>query len=214
VHSSLILWAVALALVVMPLSVAQAGQPSDQLKVQIDRVVKMIEDPDLKKEARALDRRKSVRKIAEEIFDFGETAKRSLGRHWLTRSPAEREEFVGLFADLLERSYISKIELFNGEKIQFVGDSADGDQAIVRTKIVTRQGTEIPVDYRMLRKGDRWLVYDVIIEGVSLVANYRTQFNKIIQTSSYQELVKKMKTKQEEFLEQEKQQQQQTKRTS
>ena len=192
-HSSLILGAVALALMVTPLSVAQAGQPSDQLKVQIDRVVKTIEDPDLKKEARALDRRKSVRKIAEDIFDFGETAKRSLGRHWLTRSPAEREEFVGLFADLLERSYISKIELFNGEKIQFVGDTADGDQAMVRTKIVTRQGTEIPVDYRMLRKGDRWLVYDVIIEGVSLVANYRTQFNKIIQTSSYQELVTRMK---------------------
>src|SRR5215467_339740 len=202
---------------VTPLSVAQAGQPSDQLKVQIDRVVKTIEDPDLKKEARALDRRKSVRKIAEDIFDFGETAKRSLGRHWLARTPAEREEFIGLFADLLERSYISKIELFNGERIQFVGDTPDGDQTIVRTKIITKQGTEVPVDYRMLKKGDRWLVYDVVIEGVSLVANYRTQFNKIIQTSSFQDLVKKMKTKQEEFLEQEKQQQQQqqqTKRTS
>jgi len=200
--------AVVLALVVAPVTAARAGQASDQLKVQIERVVKAIDDPDLKKESRALDRRKSVRKIAEDIFDFGETAKRSLGRHWLARSAAEREEFTGLFADLLERSYISKIELFNGERIQFVGDSADGDQAVVRTKIVTKQGTEIPVDYRMLKKGDRWLVYDVIIEGVSLIANYRTQFNKIIQTSSYQELVKKMKTKQEEFLEQE------TKRTS
>ncbi|OLB98319.1 MAG: hypothetical protein AUH30_08185 [Candidatus Rokubacteria bacterium 13_1_40CM_68_15] len=210
--------ALVLALVVAPATAARAGQASDQLKVQIDRVVKAIEDPDLKKESRALERRKSVRKIAEDIFDFGETAKRSLGRHWLARTPAEREEFIGLFADLLERSYISKIELFNGEKIQFVGDTPDGDQTIVRTKILTRQGTEVPVDYRMLKKGgDRWLVYDVMIEGVSLVANYRTQFNKIIQTSSYQELVKKMKTKQEEFLEQEKQQQQQqtqTKRTS
>ncbi len=200
--------AVVLALVVAPVTAARAGQASDQLKVQIERVVKAIDDPDLKKESRALDRRKSVRKIAEDIFDFGETAKRSLGRHWLARSAAEREEFTGLFADLLERSYISKIELFNGERIQFVGDNADGDQAVVRTKIVTKQSTEIPVDYRMLKKGDRWLVYDVIIEGVSLIANYRTQFNKIIQTSSYQELVKKMKTKQEEFLEQE------TKRTS
>jgi phospholipid transport system substrate-binding protein len=204
--------AVVLALVVTPVTVAGAGQAADQLKALIERVVKAIEDPELKKESRALDRRKNVRKIAEDIFDFGETAKRSLGRHWLARTPAEREEFVGLFADLLERSYISKIELFNGEKIQFVGDTADGDQTVVRTKIVTKQGTEVPVDYRMLRKGDRWLVYDVIIEGVSLIANYRTQFNKIIQTSSYQELVKKMKTKQEEFLEQEKQQQ--TKRTS
>ena len=204
--------AVVLALVVTPVAVARAGQAADQLKAQIERVVKAIEDPEFKKESRALDRRKNVRKIAEDIFDFGETAKRSLGRHWLARTPAEREEFVGLFADLLERSYISKVELFNGDKIQFVGDTADGDQTVVRTKIVTKQCTEVPVDYRMLRKGDRWLVYDVIIEGVSLIANYRTQFNKIIQTSSYQELVKKMKTKQEEFLEQEKQQQ--TKRTS
>ena len=203
-----------LVLGVVPATAAQAGPASDQLKLQIDRVMKAIDDPELKKEHRALDRRKSVRKIAEDIFDFGETAKRSLGRHWLARTAAEREEFVGLFADLLERSYISKIELFNGERIQFVGDTPDGDQAIVRTKILTKQGTEVPVDYRMLKKGDRWLVYDVIIEGVSLVANYRTQFNKIIQTSSYQELVKKMKTKQEEFIEQEKQQQQQTKRTS
>ena len=204
--------AIVLALIVAPVTLARAGQATDQLKVQIDRVVKMIDDPELRKENRALDRRKSVRKIAEDIFDFGETAKRSLGRHWLARTAAEREEFVGLFADLLERSYISKIELFNGERIQFVGDTPDGDQSIVRTKILTKQGTEVPVDYRMLKKGERWLVYDVIIEGVSLVANYRTQFNKIIQTSSFQELVKKMKTKQEEFIEQEKQQQQ-TKRS-
>ena len=190
-----------------------AGQPTDQLRTEIDRVLKVLDDPELKKEGRARERRAEVRRIANDIFDFEETARRSLARHWAPRTPAERDEFVQLFADLLERSYISKIELFNGERIQFVGDTPDGDQAIVRTKILTKQGTEVPVDYRMLKKGDRWLVYDVIIEGVSLVANYRTQFNKIIQTSSYQELVKKMKTKQEEFIEQEKQQQQ-TKRTS
>src|SRR5262249_53427251 len=119
----------------------------------------------------------------------------------------------GLFADLLERSYISKIELFNGEKIQFVGDTADGDQTIVRTKILTKQGTEVPVDYRMLKKAERWLVYDVFIVGVRLVANYHTRFNKIIQPSWYQELLQKMKTKQEEFQEEEKQQQQQQQQT-
>jgi phospholipid transport system substrate-binding protein len=185
---------------------AAAGTPTEQLRSQIDRVVKVLDDPELKKEGRALERRRAVRKIADEIFDFGETAKRSLARHWQARTPAEREEFVALFTDLLERSYIGKIELFNGEKIAYVGEQVDGDQAVVRTRVITKQGTEIPVDYRMLRRGDRWLVYDVVIEGVSLIANYRTQFNKIIQTSSYQELVKKMKTKQEEFLEQEKQQ--------
>jgi phospholipid transport system substrate-binding protein len=184
---------------------AAAGEPTDRLKMQIDRVVKTIEDPELKKEGKARDRRQAVRRIAEEIFDFNETAKRSLGRHWQPRTAAEQQEFVGLFSDLLERSYITKIELFNGEKINFVGDSIDGDQAVVRTKIITKQGTDIPVDYRMLRRGDRWLVYDVVIEGVSLVANYRTQFNKIIQTSSYQDLIKRMKTKQDEFMEQDRQ---------
>jgi phospholipid transport system substrate-binding protein len=183
---------------------ARAGEPTEQLRTMIDRVVKTLEDPELKREARAPERRRAVRQIAEEIFDFAETAKRSLGRHWQARSPAEREEFVSLFADLLERSYIAKIELYTGERIAFTGDSIEGELAVVRTRILARQGAEIPIDYRMLKKADRWQVYDVVIEGVSLVANYRTQFNKIIQTSSYQDLVKRMKTKQEEFVEQEK----------
>jgi len=182
-----------------------AGAPTEQLRTQVDRVLKTLEDPELKKETRARDRRATVRRIAEEIFDFTETARRSLGRHWAARTPAEREEFVRLFGDLLERSYLSKIELYGGEKVQFLGDTIDGENANVRTKIITKQGTEIPIDYKMLKRADRWVVYDVAIEGVSLVANYRTQFNKIIQTSSYQELVKKLKTKQEEFLDDDKQ---------
>ena len=163
-------------------------------------MLKTLDDPELKKEGRAKERRAAVRKIANEIFDFGETARRSLGRHWQPRTPAERDEFVQLFSDLLERSYISKVELYGGEKIQYLGDTIDEQtQAKVQTKLVTKGGSDIPIEYRMHKKGERWLVYDVIIEGVSLVANYRTQFNKIIQTSSYQELVKKMKTKQEEL---------------
>src|SRR3989442_13921121 len=181
-----------------------AGAPSDQLRAQIDRAVKILEDPELKKDGKQKERRAAIRQVANDIFDFSETAKRSLARHWAPRTPAERDEFVGLFTDLLERSYISKIDLYGGEKIQFVGEAIDGEGAVVRTKLVTKQGTEIPVDYRMHRRGDKWLVYDVVIEGVSLIANYRTQFNKIITTSSFQELVKKMRTKQEEFLHEEK----------
>jgi phospholipid transport system substrate-binding protein len=194
--------ALALALVLSAVFVlpAAAGAPSDQLRSQIDRVLKTLDDPELKKEGRAKERRTAVRKIANEIFDFGETARRSLGRHWQPRTPAEREEFVQLFSDLLERSYISKVELYGGEKIQYLGDTIDDQtQAKVQTKLLTKSGSDIPIEYRMHKKGERWLVYDVIIEGVSLIANYRTQFNKIIQTSSYQELVKKMKTKQEEL---------------
>ncbi|HSF06256.1 MAG TPA: ABC transporter substrate-binding protein [Methylomirabilota bacterium] len=194
----------ALALAVALAPPALAGAPTEQLRLQVDRVIKTLEDPQLKHESKTVERRRSVRRIANEIFDFGETAKRSLGRHWQARTPAEREEFVQLFADLLERSYISKIELFNGERVTYIGETIDGDIATVRTRLVTKQATEIPVDYRMRKRDERWLVYDVIIEGVSLVANYRTQFNKIIQTSSYPDLIKKMKGKQEELLEQEK----------
>ncbi len=179
---------------------AWAGPPTDQLKTHIDQVIKILEDPVLKVDGKVKERRTAVRKVANNIFDFAETARRSLARHWQGRTEQEREEFVQLFADLLERSYISKIELYGGERIQYAGERIDGDAATVSTKIVTKQGTEVPVDYRMLRRGDRWLVYDLSIEGVSLISNYRTQFNKIIQTSSYRELVKKMKTKQEEFL--------------
>jgi len=190
--------AAALVLLLAPAEV-WAGQPTDQLRTQVDRVVRVLEDPELKQESTVKARRAAVRKIANDIFDFSETAKRSLARHWPPRTPAEREEFVTLFADLLERGYISKIEVYGGEKIAYLGETIEGDLATVRTKITTKQQTDIPIDYRMLVRGEKWLVYDVIIEGVSLIANYRTQFNKIITTSSYQELVRRMKTKQEEF---------------
>jgi phospholipid transport system substrate-binding protein len=193
--------ALACVVLVAPQAVreAAAGPPTDQLRSQVDRVLKLLEDPALKAPDKARERRTAVRKVADEIFDFGETAKRSLGRHWAARTPQEREEFVKLFGDLLERSYISKIELYSGEKVQYTGDKIEGDTAVVSSKLLTKTGSEVPIDYRMLKKGDRWLVYDVVIEGVSLISNYRTQFNKIIQTSSYQELVKKMKTRQEEL---------------
>jgi len=137
------------ALLLVPLAGpdrAWAGAPTDQLRAQIDRAVKILEDPEFKKDGRQKDRRGAVRQVANDIFDFSETAKRSLARHWAPRSQAERDEFVGLFSDLLERSYISKIELYGGEKIQYVGESIEGEGAVVRTKLVTKQGTEIPID--------------------------------------------------------------------
>jgi phospholipid transport system substrate-binding protein len=179
---------------------AAAGAPSDQLRGAVDRVLKTLDDPALKGDGKAVERRVAVRKIANDIFDFGEIAKRSMARHWQPLSEAQRSEFVGLFADLLERSYISKIETYGGEKIQYTGERSEGEYATVSTKIITKNGTEVPVDYRMIRRGERWLVYDVSIEGVSLVSNYRTQFNKIIQTTSYNELVSKLRTKQDELL--------------
>ena len=180
---------------------ASAGPPTEQLRAQMDGVVKVLEDPELKREGRQVERRAAIRRLANEIFDFSETARRSLGQHWQARTPAEREQFVRLNADLLERSYIGKIELYSGERILFVGDTIERDQATVRTRLQTKAGTEIPVDYRMHRVGDRWLTYDVAIEGVSMVANYRAQFNKIIQASGYASLVSKLTEKQEQGLE-------------
>ncbi|HZS34604.1 MAG TPA: ABC transporter substrate-binding protein, partial [Methylomirabilota bacterium] len=115
------------------------------------------------------------------------------------RSPKEREEFSALFADLLERSYVNKIEAYSGERIVYEQEAVDGDQATVRTKLVTKSGTQVPIDYRMFKAGERWRVYDVIIENVSLVGNYRAQFNRIIQQSGYPDLVQRLRTKQEEF---------------
>ncbi len=177
-----------------------AATAQEQLKGAIDRVVSTLDSPALKGDGKATDRRTAVRKIANEIFDFPEIARRSLGRYWQPLSEVQRTEFVGLFGDLLERSYISKIELYGGEKIVYSGERVDGDLATVSTKIITKNGTEVPVDYRLFRRGDRWMIYDVNVEGISLVSNYRTQFNKIIQTSGYNTLVDRMKAKQIEFL--------------
>ena len=207
--------AAGLATIVLGAAVpARAGVPSDQLKAQVDRVVRVLDDTELQKSARAAERRAAIRGIANETFDFTETARRALGPHWQARTPAEREEFTGLFADLLERSYIGKIKLYSGEKVAYLGDTIDDGFATVRTKLITKPTieapidykirrfnrdnkptTNVPIDYRMIRRDDRWLVYDVSIEGVSLVANYRAQFNKIIQTSGYASLVQRLRAK-------------------
>lgn len=170
-----------------------AGAPTDQARQYTDQVLKVLGDPALKE----AERRTAVRKVAEEMFDMSETAKRALGRHWQSRTPAEREEFTRLFADLLENTYLSKIGLYSGERVSYVGESIDGDFAIVRAKILRRQGAEVPVEARMLRRGDRWYIYDLSVEGISLINNYRSQFNAIIQKSSYEQLVQRLRASRE-----------------
>jgi phospholipid transport system substrate-binding protein len=187
--------ALTVALMLLAASDAVGGAATDQIRGSIDLVLKILADPDLKKESKSLERRRAIRAVANEIFDFGEISRRSLALHWQARTPAERQEFILLFGDLLEQSYISKIENYSGEKIQYVGETVDGDRVVVRTLIVTKQGTAIPVDYRMSQQGERWRAYDVTLEGVSLVANYRAQFNTIIQRSGYPDLVAKLRVK-------------------
>jgi len=181
------------ALVLILASPVYAGAPTDTLKGTVDRIVQILADPALQDKPEQ--RRAEVRKIAEGIFDYPDTARRALGPHWSARSPQEQQEFAKLFADLLDRAYVSKIELYQGERVRYVGETADGDEATVKTVIATKKSSDIPVDYRMHRKDGRWLVYDVIIEGVSLVSNYRTQFNKVVQTESYDALVQRLRAK-------------------
>ena len=187
----------AAALVAVAVAVpAWAGAPTEQVRQYTDQVQKILGDPAL----RSVDKRAAVRKVAVEVFDVNETARRALGPHWQSRTPSERDEFVRLFADLLERTYISKIDLYGGERLRYTSEAIDGEFAIVRAKVVTNRGTEVPVEARMLKRGEHWLIYDIAIENVSLISNYRTQFDRIIRTASFGELVRRLKENREQFL--------------
>lgn len=191
----------ALALVTATLLVAWepteslAGPATDQVKGTVDQVLKILTDPSLKGEKKLQERRAKIRQVVLQRFGFTEMSKRALGRYWNERSPQERTEFVGLFTDLLERAYIDRIDGYSGEQVVYTGESVDGGYSEVRSKIVTKKNQEIPIMYRLQKNDSSWEVYDVIVEGVSLVNNYRTQFSKIIRTSSYEQLVKKMQVK-------------------
>jgi phospholipid transport system substrate-binding protein len=162
-------------------------------------VFKILADPELQGEKKVNQRRIAILIVAREIFDFGEMAKRSLGQHWEQRTRAEREEFVPLFTELIQRSYISKVDQHGAEKMIIQGEKVDGDYAVVGTMLPLGQGREMPINYKMRSTGDRWQVYDLSIDGISLVANYRAQFNKVIRTSSYEALVAKLKSSQAAF---------------
>lgn len=186
--------AAAVAVLWMP-GQSLAGPATDQVKGTVDQVLKILTDPALKGERKTKERRAQLRKTVLERFDFSEMSKRSMGRYWSERTPDERTEFVGLFTDLLERAYVDRVEGYTGEQILYLEETTDGNYSEVRTKIVTKRNQEIPIAYRLQRADSKWSVYDIVVEGVSLVNNYRTQFSKIIRTSSYQDLVKKMQAK-------------------
>jgi len=162
----------------------------------VERVLKILEDPSLRGEAKTGERRVAVRKVAAELFAFDEIARRALGRHWQARTDKEREEFTVVFGELLERAYFGRVDQYGGERIQWGAEKVEGEQAAVASKIISKNGSEIPIQYRMLRRGDRWMVYDVVTEGVSLVGNYRTQFDKVIQAEGYPELMRKLRERQ------------------
>jgi phospholipid transport system substrate-binding protein len=189
-----VVWALLLVLALSSAPDAWAGAPTDEFREGVERVFKILRDPELKGDAKASRRWATLATLSEQIFDFGETAKRSLGQHWDARTPAERVEYVRLFTDLIQRSYISRVDRYGAEKMVFRGDTIDGNQAVVRTALVLNDGGQMTLDYKMHHASDRWQVYDVTIEGVSLVANYRAQFNKVIRSESYEALIARLKS--------------------
>lgn len=140
-------------------------------------------------------RRADIRKIAETLFDFNEMSERSLGGAWTQASPAEREEFVRLFTTLIAAAYMGKIEQYAGEPITYVGERVNGDEAAVQSRVVTPKGSEVGIEYRMYRADGRWTVYDIYVDGISLVGSYKAQFNRIIQRGSFADLLKQLRLK-------------------
>ena len=175
---------------------ARAGDPAEELRAAVEKVQKILSDPQLKSEGKKQERLDQLRQVIYPKFDFVEMAKRSLGSHWRRRSPEEQREFVEVFRELLENSYVASIDSYDGEKVVIQDEKQDKNFAEVDTKIVTKKGEEFSVNYKMHEADGNWKVYDVVIENISIVNNYRSQFNRVIARSSYEDLVRNMKEKQ------------------
>ena len=194
----------AIALLLLPLwlspGAAAGGVPTDQIKATVDRALVVLRDPRFKPAAKTKERRDQLRQILFARFDFNEMARRALGANWRRRTPQEQEEFVRLFTELLEHAYADTIESYTDEKIIYVGERLDGNYAEVKSKILTSKGQEFSIDYKTQVVGSEWKVYDVVVENISMVNNFRSQFNRVINNASYEELVRRLKEKQAEFI--------------
>ena len=172
---------------------ALAGAALDQVRETADQIQALVQDAQLKKKEK--ERRDKIRQALAPRFDFTEMAKRSLGSHWQRASAEEQKQFVELFRALLERSYVGQIESYDGEKIVYGREAVNDKHAEVDTKILTKKGEEIAVNYKLLNNGGDWKVYDVVIENISIVNNYRSQFNRILANASFSELLQKLQSK-------------------
>jgi phospholipid transport system substrate-binding protein len=188
-----------IALILLPIWLtpgsAVGGVPTDQIKSTVDKALVVLRDPRFKPAAKTKERREQLKQILFARFDFTEMAKRSLGANWRRRTPKEQEEFVRLFTDLLERAYADTIESYGDEKIVYVGERLDGGYADVSSKVLTSKGEEFSLNYRAHFVGGEWRVYDVVVENISMVNNYRSQFNRVISNASYEELVRRLRDK-------------------
>jgi len=174
-------------------SVCFAGSAiTSQLKGTIDKVIEIVKDKSLKNDHQA--RRAALRKTIDERFNYRQMVMRSLAKNWDARSDQERREFIALFKSLLENSYANKLEAYRDEKINYLDEIIKGKYALIKTEVVRRSST-IRVDYKLIEENGHWQVYDFVIEGVSMIRNYRSQFTKIIRNDSYEVLVQKLTDK-------------------
>jgi phospholipid transport system substrate-binding protein len=173
-----------------------AGAPADEVKATLDNVLGVLQDASFKGADKQKDRRAKLKNIIYPKFDFAEMAKRSLGTNWARRSAEEQKTFVALFTELIESSYVDAIESYEGEKIAIANERQDKSFAEVSTRIISKKGDPFAIDYKLHQSDGSWKVYDVVVENISLVNNYRSQFNRVIAKNSYEELVNRMKEKQ------------------
>lgn len=173
-----------------------AGTPTEQIRDTVDRVIVVLKNPRLKEESKTQERRNQLREIISYRFDFAEMARRSLGSHWRRRTPEEKREFVRLFTDLLEHTYVNRIEAYTDQRFVYLKENQEKSYAEVESRVITGKGEEFSLNYKTRLVDGEWRVYDVVIENISLVNNYRSQFNRIINNSSYDDLIRRMKEKQ------------------
>ncbi len=173
---------------------AFAGQPAEELASQIDRVLAVLGDPAFRGDGRVTPRRQAVRRVTDELIDWNEMGRRTLGPHWQTLPEGDRTSFVTLFSELLSRAYLKNLDRYDGEKIVVTGDSLDGDRAVVQARVVGRDGHNgMPLDFAMVRDGDRWRVWDIRMQGTSMVGGYRAQFARLLQTESYDTVIRRLR---------------------
>ncbi|SNR96317.1 phospholipid transport system substrate-binding protein [Humidesulfovibrio mexicanus] len=172
---------------------AFAGEPQDRLKVGIDKVIAILSDASLKGSAKRQERQKKLRTVADGFFDWNELSRRALGENWKKYNAKQQDEFVSCFSELLQKTYILKLEKYNNEKVNYLKEQIEGNQAFISTQVVMKD-KNIPINYVMIKR-DQWMVYDVVVEGVSLVKNYRSQFAKVLSKESPEALLQRIKDK-------------------
>jgi len=176
-------------------SFVMAGEPTDRIKVVSDKLIAIVFDNSLKTPEMKDKREQMVIEIVDGLFDWEEFSRRALARNWNKQADSEKKVFISLFRLLVERTYMAKAGQYSGGKVVYLDEKIEGDYGNVSTQVLTSAGTQIPVGYRVMKKDSVWWVYDVNIEGVSLVNNYRSQFNDILIKSSFEDLLKRLKEK-------------------